>query len=251
MSDRIDFGGEPWQAIPRRILRDPRLSHRAKGGLVTLLSHEEGWVRSAIAVLMHEGRCGRKQAQAIMAELRAVGYAELVKEHKANLIKSRYVIYAIPKGATFQPQLVNSSDLPVSGPSPFGSTGKGAAVVDPRDVDPQDVEPQDQTLALAARTRPRDELFEALAEVEGADLGSLTRSARGKLNSAAKQLRDIGATADDVRARAATYRRVHPTWELTSTSLVSWWPSLKRVGSVTTPDQGLDDSWLFEGATDG
>ena len=113
-------------------------------------------------------------------------------------------------------------------------------------------QPQDQTPASAKRTRPRDELFEALADVEGADLSALTRSARGKLNAATKQLREVDATADDVRARAAIYRRKHPTWELTAPSLVKFWPSLN--GSVAdtrpTPDQGLDDSWLFEGAED-
>jgi len=104
----------------------------------------------------------------------------------------------------------------------------------------------------AGRARPRDELFEALADVEGADLSALTRSARGKLNAATKQLREVDATADDVRARAAIYRRKHPTWELTAPSLVKFWPSLN--GSVAdtrpTPDAGLDDSWLFPEVTD-
>ena len=114
-----------------------------------------------------------------------------------------------------------------------------------------EVEPSVNPLR-AERARPRDELFEALADVEGADLSALTRSARGKLNAATKQLREVDATADDVRARAAIYRRKHPTWELTAPSLVKFWPSLN--GSVAdtrpTPDAGLDDSWLFPEVND-
>jgi hypothetical protein len=104
----------------------------------------------------------------------------------------------------------------------------------------------------AERARPRDELFEALADVEGADLGALTRSARGKLNDATKQLRDIGATPKEVANKAATYRRVHPTWDLTAQALVKHWPSLNGSAADTrpTPDAGLDDSWLFPEATD-
>lgn len=96
--------------------------------------------------------------------------------------------------------------------------------------------PQDQPLATnkSSRPRKRDELFEALAEIEHADIDQLTRSARGKLNDATKQLRDIGATAEDVRGRAAVYRRVHPTWDLTAPALAKHWPNLN---GLTTPDR--------------
>lgn len=88
--------------------------------------------------------------------------------------------------------------------------------------------PQDQPLATGKPSRPRkrDELFEALAEVEHTDITALTRSARGKLNDATKQLREIGATPEDVRGRAAAYRRQHPTWDLTAPALVKHWPNL-------------------------
>jgi len=86
--------------------------------------------------------------------------------------------------------------------------------------------PKEQILAPAKRARPRDELFEALAEVSNANIAQLTRSARGQLNDATKQLREIGATPDDVRGRAAAYRRVHPTWDFTVSALVKHWPNL-------------------------
>lgn len=102
MSDRIDFGGEPWKAIPRRILRDKRLSPAAKGGLVTLLSHEDGWVRSVTSILMKENRrCGRSQAQSILRELVDVGYAEHEQSRrKDGTFGSAYVIHASSEPAT-------------------------------------------------------------------------------------------------------------------------------------------------------
>ena len=104
----------------------------------------------------------------------------------------------------------------------------------------------------AEGARPRDELFEALAQVENADMTALTRSSRGKLNDATKQLRDIGATPKEVVNKAATYRWMHPTWDLTAQALVKHWPNLNGSAADTrpTPDAGLDDSWLFEGADD-
>ena len=103
----------------------------------------------------------------------------------------------------------------------------------------------------SAPSRRRDELFEALAEVSGADLGSLTRSARGQLNDATKQLREIGATPNDVRARAQTYRRVHPTWDFTVSALVKHWPNLNGRplvdrGSGGRPIEDLTDEELEE-----
>jgi Helix-turn-helix domain len=128
---------------------------------------------------------------------------------------------------------------------------------------PPELKEQGLTLSVASSSshptlraesaRQRDRLFEALLDVENILPGDkLTRSARGKLNSAAKQLREVDATADDVRARAAIYRRKHPTWELTAPSLVKHWPSLNgsTVDARPTPDTGLDDSWLFERAVE-
>lgn len=51
----------------------------------------------------------------------------------------------------------------------------------------------------------------------------LTASARGRYNTAAKQLRDIGATPDDIATAAARYRDEWPDMELTPLSLVTNW----------------------------
>lgn len=76
------------------------------------------------------------------------------------------------------------------------------------------------------RKRPAGELFDTLAEACGIDLASLTPSARGRLNKACGELRAVTATPDDVRARAAQYRRKWPKVDLTPTALAAHWHEL-------------------------
>lgn len=95
--------------------------------------------------------------------------------------------------------------------------------------------------------RAKDEIWDALIDLFG-DVE--TRSERGRRNAAAKQLRDVGAVPDDIRARA---RRWQYTVPLTPTALVAHWSALAgrpaakpglscRVCGVTcTGPQGLRD----------
>ena len=67
------------------------------------------------------------------------------------------------------------------------------------------------------------QLFQALVDVCGLD-PPLTKHEGGRVGTAAKQLREIGATPDDVRQRAGAYRkRYGDEVELTPTGLVSNW----------------------------
>lgn len=75
--------------------------------------------------------------------------------------------------------------------------------------------------------RPRDLLWEALVEVCGADADEMTKNERGKYNAALKQLKDVNATPEQLRARAARYKREYPNISLTPTALCNRWSSLK------------------------
>ena len=83
--------------------------------------------------------------------------------------------------------------------------------------------------------RPRDELWDALVEECGIDPSSITKSMRGSLNGAAKQLRDVGATAPDVHARAERYRRKWPTVSLTPSALAKHWATLAADEAPSSP----------------
>jgi hypothetical protein len=114
-------------------------------------------------------------------------------------------------------------------------------VVEPKDVEPTEEEPievqhlgaqardagaeQAQLLTVDAvatvrRQRQPNPLWDAVMEVCHIDV--VPDSARGKYNVAVAQLRNIGATPDDVRLRAAIYRVTFST-QLTPNALVSQW----------------------------
>jgi hypothetical protein len=76
------------------------------------------------------------------------------------------------------------------------------------------------------KQRARDLVFDAVTEVCGIDMDSLTATARGPLVRAVKELKTVGATADEVRVRAIEYRVRMPEMSLTPMALVKHWPSL-------------------------
>jgi len=89
----------------------------------------------------------------------------------------------------------------------------------------------------ASRARQPDPIFEALVEcVYGRAYTDveLTRSERGRVNEAVKQLREIGADADAVREKAALYRARWPGVELTPTALVKHWHLLEASGPASS-----------------
>lgn len=80
--------------------------------------------------------------------------------------------------------------------------------------------------APAKKTKEPDLLFEAIAKACGIDIKQLTGTSRGQLNKATKELRDIGATPDQVAGKAQAWRSQYENASLTPTALVKHWPSL-------------------------
>jgi hypothetical protein len=76
-----------------------------------------------------------------------------------------------------------------------------------------------------AAGRQRDPIFEALAEIEGSDLNHLTKTGRGAINAARRDILAASpdVTAEEIRARARVYRRLMPTAPLTATALAKNW----------------------------
>lgn len=79
--------------------------------------------------------------------------------------------------------------------------------------------------ATRGKARPADPLFDAVTAALGIDPAELTRSARGALNKAVKELRDVGADPLEVPARVAMLRAL---WRVpaTATSLAKHWAEL-------------------------
>lgn len=102
--------------------------------------------------------------------------------------------------------------------------------------------------------RPRDFLWEALVEVCAANADEMTKNERGKFNAALKQLRDVGATPDEIRRRAWQWKQEYPNIQITPTALCNRWSSLRpknRYAPATggekpsgaTPSAGAKDAW--------
>lgn len=82
------------------------------------------------------------------------------------------------------------------------------------------------TVVEIQKNKKRDELFEHVAEVCGIDIHDLTKSARGALNKAVSELREINPTLAELRERVEVYYERHPDCALTPLALVKHWPQL-------------------------
>lgn len=98
------------------------------------------------------------------------------------------------------------------------------------------------------KERPRDPYFDAVATACGKQLASLTNTASREVGVARAEivaaLRREGVPEDEwvneIGGRARAYRRKHPTWELTPSSLKKWWPELAAVRATPPcPECGI------------
>jgi len=99
------------------------------------------------------------------------------------------------------------------------------------ELEPKNIEPKNSLAATpkGESPRPKDRLFEAIAKACNINLTNLTRSSRGQLNRAAKELREVGATEQDVQAKAKAYRTQYPNATLTPTALTKHWSSFTTI----------------------
>lgn len=87
---------------------------------------------------------------------------------------------------------------------------------------------------IAPATPPRqDLLFDALCEVCGLNPKELTASARGALNKACKDLREVDASPAGVRMRAANFRSRWPDITLTPSALAKQWAACATAAGPT------------------
>jgi hypothetical protein len=87
--------------------------------------------------------------------------------------------------------------------------------------------------------RKHDPIFDVLCDETNTNPSELTRSSRGALNKATKELRNLGADAGNITRRADQYRRRYPTATLTPSALVKHWPTL---GDAPQPESSNGDT---------
>jgi hypothetical protein len=74
-----------------------------------------------------------------------------------------------------------------------------------------------------ARTRTRDEFFEATAEICGYDLSSIGPEARRKIGKAAKEAHEGGGTPALIRGFAVVWEEAHPDIPVTPQIIWNHW----------------------------
>lgn len=93
---------------------------------------------------------------------------------------------------------------------------------------------KEEPIATASRNAANDGIFDALANACGWDIKTLTRTARGQLNKSVKELREAGATPQQIEGKAKAYRKQWPNMTLTPTALIKHWAALE---DASTPNR--------------
>ena len=188
-------------------------------------ANDEGLAWPTQKRLATECELGERTIREHIEALRALGLIEVVRAEDQRGRPAQYR-FLISGENGLKPRRLAAKSAGVSG-------GNGRSLIGRRTVK----EPE-RANALSSRPRREDPLWELLT----AELGEpQTRSERGRRNKALKELRDVGATADEVRLRIAAYRRRWPEIELTATGLAANWSLLgSQNGSASTPEQRAD-----------
>lgn len=233
--------------VANRVLRDTRLSYRALGLLVELLSRPDDW-RTSSDELARDRKEGRDAIRSALREIEEAGYLTRRRvQGQGGLWSTVWELFDSPPedrstGDGFpgvgQPD-VGQPDL--GGPGPIRRTETKnrdernlASSDDDADDDPQgsllpDTRPSSQPQVSTFRRRPRDDVWDAVMDACGVDAAAIPRAARGAYNRAVKDLRDVGATPEQIRDRAAVFRLTWPGASLTPTALARRWSEVSRL----------------------
>lgn len=202
---------------------------------------DDGWAYPSIERLAEKARMSTRNVRYVLRDLEASG--ELMIEagggrHQTN----RYRVLVAPPadGETRQ----DDSGKAIQGMD-FSETQRRETLQDPAEtlqssaetLQPVAAEPSrpvktrhrepSHTAAAPSAPRARDPLFEAVVEVcYGTDHQSITRTERSRVNRALRELREVGATPEDVYARAVEYRARSPDYPLTPQTLTKMWTDL-------------------------
>jgi hypothetical protein len=210
---------DPFTRVPNSAINDERLDLKARGLLLLMLSKPDGWTFRERHLAKVAG-VGRDQLRAAMQTLIDTGYVVRSKEAldgKPPITVTR--VYDMPQNA--------GVGLPEVGFPDRGETR-------PLSNKPELVT-NETSLAAKPRERQPDILFDTVAKTCAIDTANLTASARGALNRAVKELRDVNATPAQITAVAKSYRNQYPNATLTPMALVKHWSAFVRPDTPGRP----------------
>lgn len=210
---------DPYTRVPNSTVRDVRLDLKARGLLLVMLSKPDGW-RFTERNLATEVGVSRDQIRTAMDRLVEAGY----------VLRARIVVDGRPVYETrvfdVAPELRDE-----------GRESRPEAVGNPDGREPRPVsktESSKNEVTLAPTARKRDLLFESVVEVCGQDPQRLTASERGRINRALKDLREVGATPEQVRKAASKWTVTYPNAKLTPTAIAANWTTIAPPTAILT-----------------
>lgn len=213
--------------IPEWVLLHPELSPQAVRlyGVLNRYANKQGKCHPSRRTLAERTQVSVRTVARCLAELRDVGAIEVSQRFQGDsLTSSSYkVISAPPRETDVTRGLVMDDTTP----------GDMDVLENQSHLEPESFEPE-KTLPVHRRSDP---LFESVATVCDIDYRELTPQARGPLNVAVKQLRDLAVEPAEVQARAANWPHLFPGATLTPTALAKHWPQLARARAPVGRDR--------------
>ena len=91
----------------------------------------------------------------------------------------------------------------------------------------------------------RDEIFDALIEVCEINVEAITKTARGPINRAVKDLRDVEATPDSIRQVAKAYRKKWPEALITPVAISKQYATFLTTESLTTAPRPVSEQACY------
>lgn len=205
---------DPFTRVPNTAVNDPGLDLKSRGLLLLMLSLPDDWVFRE-RNLAEKAGVGREQVRTAMGTLIEAGYVR--RRREASDGKPPVLITEVYD----TPQ--NAAEV---GKAEVGKPDHR----EPRPLSNEELKETKKTTKAAAPTaRPRNELWDALTE-ECGWTEQLTKSQRGRVAAAVKELREVGATPDEVRKRARNYRAKYPNVDITPTAISANWAAISGIG---------------------
>ena len=200
---------DPFTRVPNSAVNDPRLDLKSRGLLLLMLSLPDNWVFRE-RNLAEKAGVGREQVRTAMATLMEAGYVR--RRREATDGKPPVTITEVYD----TPQIEAKVGNPEVGKPDRRET---------RPLSNKELEVTKNSTKAAPAARQRNELWDALTE-ECGWTDKLTKSQQGRVAAAVKELKEVDATADEVRKRAANYRRKYPGMDVTPTAIAANWSAI-------------------------
>lgn len=208
---------DPFTRVPNSAVNDPDLDLKSRGLLLLMLSLPDNWVFRE-RNLAEKAGVGREQIRTAMRTLMDAGYVR--RRHEAQDGKPPLIVTEVYDTPQSVSQVVES---PKVGKPEVGKP-------DRRETLPI----SNNELELTKNSnneRPRNVLWDSVIEACGWNGQPLTKSQQGRTAAAVKELNEVNATPEQVKQRAANYRKKYPGMDVTPTALAANWASIAGTGN--------------------